>query len=152
MGLDFSSVPSAQAIFASGQTGIYEPTFYICGQLGYPKGCAYTDKNNFAPRFGLAWQAAPRTVFRMGAGIYYSLTDFSSISRLTNSLPANIAQTLTNSTFAPGYQGYGTSVFPANVTVGPSLSVNLYSLDPNQRTSYAIQMSSSVQHQIGKGR
>jgi outer membrane receptor protein involved in Fe transport len=83
MGLDFSKVPSAQAIFASGQTGIYEPTFFICGQSGYPKSCAYTDKNNFAPRFGLAWQAAPQTVFRMGAGIYYSLTDFSSISRLT---------------------------------------------------------------------
>ena len=32
----------------------------------------------------------------MGAGIYYSLTDFSSISRLTNSLPATIAQTLTS--------------------------------------------------------
>ena len=96
MGLDFSNVPSAQAIFASGQTGIYEPTFFICGQAGYPKSCAYTDKNNFAPRFGLAWQAAPKTVFRMGAGIYYSLTDFSSISRLTNSLPATIAQTLSH--------------------------------------------------------
>ncbi len=150
MGLDFSKVPSAQAIFASGQTGIYEPTFFICGQAGYPKGCAYTDKNNFAPRFGLAWHARPRTVFRMGAGIYYSLTDFSSISRLTNSLPANIAQTLTSSTFAPSYQGYGASVFPPNVVVGPSLSVNLYSLDLHQRTSYSIQMSSSVQHQIGK--
>ncbi|SPE40961.1 TonB-dependent receptor [Candidatus Sulfopaludibacter sp. SbA3] len=150
MGLDFSKVPSAQAIFASGQTGIYEPTFFICGQTGYPKGCAYTDKNNFAPRFGLAWQAAPTTVFRMGAGIYYSLTDFSSISRLTNSLPANIAQTLTNSTFAATYQGYGASVFPPNVAVGPSLSANLYSLDLHQRTSYAIQLSSSVQHQIGK--
>ncbi len=42
------------------------------------------------------------------------------------------------------------AVFPANVVVGPSLSVNLYSLDLNQRTSYAIQMSSSIQHQIGK--
>ncbi len=37
MGLDFSKVPSAQAIFASKQTGIYEPTFFICGQAGYPK-------------------------------------------------------------------------------------------------------------------
>jgi hypothetical protein len=150
MGLDFSKVPTAQAIFAGGQTGIYEPTFFICGQNGRPKGCAYTDKNNFAPRFGLAWQVTPKTVFRMGAGIYYSLTDFSSISRLTNSLPANIAQTLTNSTFAPSYQGYGASVFPPSVIIGPSVSVNLYSLDMNQRTSYAIQMSSSIQHQIGR--
>ena len=150
MGLDFSKVPSAQAIFASGQTGIYEPIFFICGQAGYPKSCAYTDKNNFAPRFGLAWQALPKTVFRMGAGIYYSLTDFSSISRLTNSLPATIAQTLTSTTFVPTYQGYGTSVFPVSVVVGPSLSSNLYSIDLNQRTSYAIQMSASLQHQIGK--
>ena len=150
MGLDFSNVPSAQSIFATGQTGKYEPTFFICGQAGYPKGCAYTNKDNFAPRFGLAWQAEPKTVFRMGAGIYYSLTDFSSISRLTNSLPANIAQTLTNSSFAPIYSGYGASVFPPNVVVGPALSVNLYSLDLHQGTSYAIQMSSSVQHQIGK--
>ncbi len=41
----------------------------------------------------------------MGAGIYYSLTDFSSISRLTNSLPANIAQTLTNSTLCADVSG-----------------------------------------------
>src|SRR5262249_53796063 len=146
MGLDFSKVPSPQAIFASGQTGIYQPTFFVCGQAGYPKSCAFTDKNNFGPRFGLAWQADSKTVFRMGAGLYYSLTDFSSISRLTNSLPANIANTLTNTGFAPTYQGF--NVFPSSVVVTPSTSVNLYSLDPHQRTSYAIQMSASLQRQI----
>lgn len=149
MGLDFSKVPTPQAIFASGQTGIYQPDFFVCGQLGYPKACAATDNNNAAPRVGLAWQARPRTVFRAGAGIYYSLTDFNSINRLTNSLPANIAQTLANSTFAPLYQGYGASIFPPNVAIGPGTSVNLYSLDLNQRTSYAAQMSASVQHQVG---
>ncbi len=150
MGLDFSKVPTAQAIFATGQTGIYEPTFFICGQAGYPKSCAYTDKNNLGPRFGLAWQAVPRTVVRMGAGIYYSLTDFSSISRQTNSLPATISQTLSTTSFAPTYQGYGTSVFPPSVAVGPASTINLYSIDLHQRTSYAIQLSSSIQHQIGK--
>jgi hypothetical protein len=149
MGLDFSKVPTPQAIFANNlPTNTYEPTFYICGQAGYPKSCAYTDKNNFAPRFGLAWQIDPKTVFRMGAGIYYSLTDFSSISRLTNSLPANIADTLSSVTFAPTYQGF--NQFPSSLSIGPSTSVNLYSLDPNQRTSYAVQMSSSIQRQIAR--
>ncbi len=148
MGLDFSKVPTPQAIFASGQTGTYQPLFFICGQAGYSKSCANTDKNNFAPRFGMSWHVAPKTVFRMGAGIYYSLTDFSSVSRLTNSLPANIAQTLTATTFAPTYQGY--NVFPPSVAIGPAVSVNLYSIDMAQRTSYADQMSASLQHQIGK--
>jgi len=149
MGLDFSKVPTPQAIFSQGlPTNFYEPTFFICGQAGYPKSCAYTDKKNFAPRFGLAWQMDPKTVFRAGGGIYYSLTDFSSISRLTNSIPANIAQTLSSVTFAPTYQGY--NLFPPSLAIGPSTSVNLYSLDPHQRTSYAIQMSGSVQRQIAK--
>jgi hypothetical protein len=148
MGLDFSKVPTPQAIFSSGQTGIYEPTFFVCGQAGYPKGCAYTDKNNLAPRLGFSWQIDPKTVFRGGAGVFYSLTDFSSVSRLTNSLPANIAQTLTSTSFAPTYQGY--NVLPPSVTIGPSVSVNVYSLDPHQRTSYAMQMSASAQRQVGK--
>jgi hypothetical protein len=148
MGLDFSQVPTPQAIFANNlPTNFYKPTFYICGQAGYPKSCAYTDKNNFAPRFGLAWQIDPKTVFRMGAGIYYSLTDFNSINRLTNSLPANIAQTLPTASFAPTYIGY--NLFPPVVSI-PTAGVNLYSLDPNQRTSYAIQMSASAQRQLGK--
>jgi hypothetical protein len=149
MGLDFSNVPTPQAIFANNlPVNFYEPTFYICGQAGHPKGCANTDKTSFAPRFGLAWQVDPKTVFRMGSGIFYSLTDFSSISRLTNSIPANIAETLSSVTFAPTYQGF--NLFPSSIVLGPSTSVNLYSLDPNQRTSYAIQMSASAQRQIGR--
>src|SRR5580658_325368 len=115
---------------------------------GIPERLRLHGQNNFAPRFGLAWQMDPKTVFRAGGGIYYSLTDFSSISRLTNSIPANIAQTLSSVTFAPTYQGF--NLFPPSLTIGPSTSVNLYSLDPHQRTSYAIQMSASVQRQIGR--
>src|SRR5262249_7412779 len=62
------------------------------------------------------------------------------------SLPANIAQTLTSTTFAPTYQGF--NIFPSSIAIGPAVSVNMYSLDPNQRTSYAIQMSSSLQREI----
>jgi hypothetical protein len=81
-------------------------------------------------------------------GIYYSLTDFGSISRLTNSIPANSAQTLSSVTYAPTYRGF--NLCPPSLAIGPSTSVNLYSLDPHQRTRYAIQMSASVQRQVGR--
>jgi hypothetical protein len=34
-----------------------------------------TDRNNFAPRFGFAWQIEPRTVVRGGYGIYYNVLE-----------------------------------------------------------------------------
>ena len=47
--IDYSKVPSPQSIFQTGPLATYQPTLFVCGQSGYPKGCAYTDKNNFAP-------------------------------------------------------------------------------------------------------
>jgi hypothetical protein len=147
MGIDFRTVPSPEAIFQSGRTGYYRPVFFICGQSGYPQSCAYTDKNNFAPRVGLAWQSAPRTVFRAGAGVYYSLTDSSSISRLTNSLPGSLTQTLAGDPFQPAFRGYE-GIFPSTVAIGPATPINLYSLLLDQRTSDAMQFSASIQHEI----
>ena len=149
MSMDFSTVPSPQAIFASGKTGYYRPTFFICGQSGYPKACVQTDKNNFAPRLGMAWQAANKTVVRAGAGVYYALTDSSSVSRMTNSIPSNIAQSIAGDNFAPTYHGYE-NVFPSAVVVGPSTSLSLYSMMLNQRTSYSMQFSGSVQREFSK--
>jgi hypothetical protein len=37
-----------------------------------PQFLLNTDRNNFAPRFGFAWQALPKTVVRGGYGIYYN--------------------------------------------------------------------------------
>jgi hypothetical protein len=41
------------------------------GQDGNPRFQSDPDKNNFAPRVGLAWQFAKNTVFRAGYGLFY---------------------------------------------------------------------------------
>lgn len=43
------------------------------GVGGQPRGLWTPDKNNLAPRFGLAWQPGSRTVVRAGYGIFFDL-------------------------------------------------------------------------------
>ncbi len=42
-----------------------------CTSVGLPSNCLVSEKGDFAPRFGLAWQVLPKTVFRVGGGIFY---------------------------------------------------------------------------------
>jgi hypothetical protein len=50
------------------------PRFVPCGSDGIPRSCYDSDKNNFAPRLGLAWSPfSERTVMRAGYGIFYDV-------------------------------------------------------------------------------
>jgi hypothetical protein len=144
--LDFSKVPSPQSIFAAGPLATYKPTLFVCGQGGYPDGCAYTDYNNFSPRLGLAWSPDAKTVIRAGGGVYYASTDNNGLYQLAITLPNNISQSLTPNNFIP-------SIFNFNpfggAVVGP-VAVTQPSIDLHQRTSYSPQWSFSVQREIAK--
>lgn len=144
--IDYSKVPSPQAIFKTGPLATYQPTLFVCGQSGYPKGCAYTDWNNIAPRVGVAWEVTPKTVFRAGGGFFYVLTDLNPLFRLAAGLPDNIAQTLTSNNFTPQYRGF--DVFGPNV-VGPA-QLQGAGIDINQRTSYSIQFNANIQRELAK--
>ena len=39
------------------------------------RALAHPDRNNFAPRVGIAWQLTPKTVIRTGYGMFYTLED-----------------------------------------------------------------------------
>ena len=43
----------------------------FAGTGGQPRTLWASDKNNFAPEVGLAWQLAPKTVVRAGYGFFY---------------------------------------------------------------------------------
>jgi hypothetical protein len=47
-------------------------TLFIAGQNGASRGLVNTDKNDFAPRIGLAWQILPNTVLRAGYGRFFA--------------------------------------------------------------------------------
>jgi hypothetical protein len=142
--VDYSTVPSPGQIFASGKTGFYAPQFFICGQSGYPKGCAYTEYNNFAPRLGVVWAANTKTVIRAGSGIFYANNDLNPLFRLAAGLPDNIAQTLTSNNFIPQYRGF--DIFGPAV-VGP-VQIQQAGIDLHERTSYSMQWTFTIQREL----
>lgn len=65
------------------------------GVGGNPRGLYQSDKNNFMPRFGLAWKITPKTVLRGGYGIFFSYLGVRSLdviqtgfSQRTNVIPS----------------------------------------------------------------
>ena len=146
--VDYSKVPSPQSIFAEGKLATYKPTLFICGQSGYAKGCANTDKNNFAPRVGIVWSATPKTVVKVGSGIFYALNDLNPLFRLAAGLPGNIAQTVNSDNFIPKFQNF--DVFGPAVVSSSLTGLQAAGIDYNQRTSYSIQWNASVQRELAK--
>lgn len=145
--IDYRKVPTPQQIFAEGRLNFYRPTVFVCGQAGYPKGCAYTDKNNVAPRVGFVWSVSPRTVVRGGAGIYYAATDANPLFRLAAGIPANVAQTVSYNNFVPA-RGPGWEIFGPAV-IGP-VQVQQAGIDLFQQNSESRQWSLGVQRELGR--
>jgi hypothetical protein len=78
--IDFDWANSHPPIFVrAGDGDPYEgnPAFRLAPEIQYVRdgrfgrGAYKPDKNDFAPRVGLAWSVTPQTVIRTGGGIYY---------------------------------------------------------------------------------
>ncbi len=103
-----------------------------------------TDKNNFAPRFGLAWSPGTTntTVVRAGYGIFYSIDDLCFCSYY-NQAPFDLTQRFTRRdapTFQNPWPGTG---------VGGTLSAD--GVDPNLVTAYFQHWNLDVQRQLPLG-
>jgi hypothetical protein len=86
-------------------------------------------------------------VVRAGAGMFYANTDADPLFRLAASLPANIAQTLNSDNYIPRFDGF--DVF-GSTFVGQA-QLQAAGIDKNQKTSYTVQGSLSVQYELKKG-
>lgn len=146
--IDFRNVPWPPAIFENGPLNFFRPTIFTCGLGGYPRGCVFPDRNNFAPRFGLAWNVMDKTVIRLGGGIFYANTDFNGLLQLARGLPTNISTNLNAaSVFIPSFRGF--DIFGPGATVG-NVALSQASLDLFQRTSYSPQISFSIQRELSR--
>ena len=105
-----------------------------------------SDKNNFAPRFGVAYRPwGPETVFRAGYGIFFDVAPeylaFGGSPFQINELPYTNPETNPDVIFP--------RVFPSTGGEGPSKVGLPKSVNPGIRIPYSMQYSFTVEHQLG---
>jgi hypothetical protein len=126
------------------------------------RGLINSDLNNFAPRFGLAWQFTPKTVMRMGYGIFYGGQENGPYSNpspgfnppffVNQSLIAPCGAPSANPTNPPtdchvtGITTLATG-FPANSLVDPNTPI-FFSVDQNLRTPYMQQWHLGIEREL----
>lgn len=108
----------------------------------FPRSLLFSDKNNFAPRIGVAWKPTPgsRMVVRAGYGILYNPSVYPYIAgQLVGQPPFAVTQTLLTTLADPLTLQAG---FPAD----PSVTIrNSYAIDPHYRIGYVQQWNLNVQ-------
>jgi trimeric autotransporter adhesin len=137
--LDIGPAFSAVAAVTPGQTGPYSGVF--------PSGLINPDKNNLAPRIGIAWKPwakRPQMTLRVGYGIYYNGSVWAQFAaRLASQPPFAVSNTITTSTANPLNLADGFVSALPNQTIK-----NTFAVDRNYRTGYAQTWTAFLQDNI----
>jgi len=132
----------------------------LAGAGGNSRALVAPDKNNFAPRVGLAWRVGPKLVARSGYGIFFTPEDSARSELLTQNYPFYSQQTFTNTPGAPFSYVLDAGVprqttLPAvtgtsaiDVATSSATRQTLYYIDPRFRTGYAQMFNLTVQREI----
>jgi len=109
----------------------------------YDRTLIHSDKNNFAPRLGLAWAATSRLVLRGGYGVFYQETErYGSESQLALNPPQLIDVNLNaNSANDPPVMILRQGFAPVSATNVSKAAVQWRIQDPNQKTPMVHQFS-----------
>lgn len=109
----------------------------------FPSSLVQPDRNNVAPRIGLAWRLGKQTVVRAGYGINYNLAQYGSFIRNFAFQPP-FAEAATN---VSPYGNFLTleNGFPSSAA---TTVTNNYALDPNYRLGYVQIWNLDIQRQL----
>jgi outer membrane receptor protein involved in Fe transport len=123
-------------------------TLVQVGTAGVPRAGYETDGNNFAPRFGVAWSASDKMVFRGAYGLYYNQSALAPSEGLYFSDPYFHLDFYFPAQGLPPLTLH--DPFPANFPIPSPQSGFTFQRD--LATPYLQQFSVSVQRQIGATR
>jgi len=142
------------------------PDVLYSGDPGTPNSAlTYPDRNNFAPRFGFAWDMLgdAKLVMRGGFGIFYDIEDGAlnlqfggeaPFGRVTDITPNDYSGVTPGfNTIADPFTAFGqTNPYPTGGVVGSTFGVPAisfaYLVDPHFRTPYSENVNYGLQYQI----
>ncbi|HME13776.1 MAG TPA: TonB-dependent receptor [Candidatus Acidoferrum sp.] len=140
--LDVAPNFSAASLVLPGGTGAFYGS--------YPDSLVRPDRNNFAPRIGIAWKPpakfSAKTVVRAGYGINYNLAQYGTIIQNFAFQPP-FAETATNISAAPGALTLANGFPPIN----SNIITNNFAVDPNYRLGYVQVWNVNVQKEVAGG-
>lgn len=136
------------AVDAFDRANIYDPATHSIvpvGKNGIPRAGYQSDRNNFAPRAGLAWAPSRNWVVRMGYGVYYDMSPFAPGEGLFFSPPYFKTQIYIPSQQTPVILE---NPFPANY---PGFIPNsAFAFQRDLKTPYVQQWNVGIQRQLDR--
>ena len=129
----------------------------LAGRGGNSRSLVNSDKNNFGPRLGLAYQVDPSTVIRAGYGVFFSPENDAKEDLLTKNYPFFIQQEFVNTPYYLNYFLDTGIPRPTSVTIpagassvslagGNAPNQTVYYENPNLPTGYSQNYNLTVQH------
>ena len=113
-------------------------------RAGFGRALVQSDKNDFAPRFGIAYKVTDKTVIRTGFGIFYNSTFVQELQDLRKFWPFTVQQV-----FSPNRGGLPD--FPVT-DAGPSFestaAIGGWPQNPENRSPFASQWNFFIQRQL----
>jgi len=136
--------PNSNLVFQNGK-----PFAFIGGQLGFPSGLKYSNKLNFAPRFGIS-QNIPSlgTVLHAAFGIFYTPVDMNTWCNQRHNVPYVFPETQQADNFTPPATLIASGLNFGQPVLGKT-TVSFASLDLEAPPQYIEQWSASVEKSLG---
>lgn len=140
----------ADVDFPSGQT-LWASTNPETGQPANVRpSILEPDRNNFAPRFGFAYQMDPKTVIRGGAGVFYTSTVFQEAGDLADNPPFVLAQAISVNTSPSSPSVDLQHITFGSTSEGLPTTLTCYCTNRKERTGYSTQWNLGVQQEIAQ--
>jgi hypothetical protein len=126
-----------------------KPFVFVGGQLGFPTGLLYSNKLNFAPRFGISHNRPRLGLVLHGAfGIFYTPVDMNTWCNQRHNVPFVFPETQQSDNFTPA-AGIVATHFNFGQPVLGQTTVSFSAFDPHAPPQYIEQWSVSVEKSLG---